>query len=66
MKMKLSCSEIHFQIFPDNLSYYKHLRGGVYFVDELPVTARGKVDRILVKKMANEFFKKSKLAFVID
>lgn len=33
---------------------YKQLRGGVYFVDELPMTPSGKVKKRLVKTMAIE------------
>ncbi|XP_063707007.1 probable 4-coumarate--CoA ligase 1 [Culicoides brevitarsis] len=41
------------------LPNYKHLRGGCYFVDELPMTSSGKVQRKAVKEMANQFYKKS-------
>jgi acyl-coenzyme A synthetase/AMP-(fatty) acid ligase len=32
--------------------HYKHLHGGVYFVDELPMTANGKIQKRFVKEIA--------------
>ena len=32
--------------------HYKHLHGGVYFVDELPMTANGKIQKRFVKDIA--------------
>ncbi|GAB0092214.1 4-coumarate--CoA ligase 1 [Sergentomyia squamirostris] len=39
------------------LSETKHLRGGVYFVDQLPLTPSGKVIKTKVKESAIEFYK---------
>ncbi|GAB0092213.1 4-coumarate--CoA ligase 1 [Sergentomyia squamirostris] len=39
------------------LSDTKHLRGGVYFVDQLPLTPSGKVQKAKVKEIAIEFYK---------
>lgn len=41
---------------PGQLASYKRLDGGVYFVDELPVTASGKVIQSKVKPMAQSFY----------
>ncbi|KAI5630916.1 AMP-binding enzyme domain-containing protein [Phthorimaea operculella] len=35
----------------DKLEYWKHLRGGVIFMEELPITVTTKVDRIKLKDM---------------
>lgn len=43
-------------IFADQFADYKRLRGGVYFVDSMPLTASGKVLRRRVKEMAIEFY----------
>jgi 4-coumarate--CoA ligase len=32
--------------------HYKHLHGGVYFVDKLPMTANGKIQKRFVKEIA--------------
>lgn len=52
--------EIFVQIFAEDFSYFKHLRGGVYFVDELPVNSGGKIDRICLKKMVIELSRNRK------
>ena len=39
-------------VFVDRLADFKQLRGGVYFVDEMPMTPSGKVARRSVKKLA--------------
>jgi len=36
---------------PDKLAGYKQVRGGVYFVNELPKGKTGKVTRQLVEKL---------------
>lgn len=38
------------------MSDYKQLRGGVYFVDCLPMTPSGKIIRRKVKEMAIEMY----------
>ncbi|XP_055701651.1 luciferin 4-monooxygenase-like [Phlebotomus papatasi] len=41
-----------------NVSDYKKLRGGVYFVKDLPMTHSGKIRRNIVREMAMEFHKR--------
>lgn len=41
---------------PDEFSPAKHLKGGVYFVQQLPRTVTGKVQRHLVQKMAIDMY----------
>lgn len=48
---------LFFVVFLETLSDYKHLRGGVYFTDELPLTPSGKVQRNIAKKWAIEKYK---------
>lgn len=43
-------------IYLDNFTDYKRLRGGVYFVDSLPLTPSGKILRRCVKEIAIEMF----------
>lgn len=43
------------EILPD----YKRLRGGCYFVDELPMTPSGKVQRKVAKQIANQLYQES-------
>lgn len=40
---------------------HKKLRGGVYFVNELPLTPSGKIIRAKVKKMAIELYDSKRL-----
>ena len=42
----------------ERVSIYKRLHGGVYFVDELPMTASGKIQKRFVKTMAIEMYEK--------
>ncbi|XP_031628671.1 4-coumarate--CoA ligase-like 7 [Contarinia nasturtii] len=49
-----------YAIIADQLPSYKHLDGGVYFVDELPMTPSGKVIRYKVQKMAQKFYQQRK------
>lgn len=42
-----------------HLPHYQYLRGGVYFVNELPMTANGKVLRKKVKEMVTSLFESS-------
>lgn len=42
------------------MATYKCLDGGIYFVDELPMTASGKVIRSKVKEMAQQFYQTKK------
>lgn len=44
-------------IIASNYADAKRLRGGVYFVDSLPMTASGKIKRREVKKIATEMYK---------
>jgi len=47
------CSEKDIcQFVADRLPKYKHLHGGVYFVDALPESRGNKLDRPALKKMA--------------
>lgn len=46
-----------FAMFTDHFASYKRLQGGVYFVDELPLSSTGKIARREVKQMAIEFYK---------
>lgn len=45
----------------DSVTDFKNLRGGVYFVDELPLTPSGKVQKRKVKDLAIQFFKEQSL-----
>uniref|UniRef100_A0A8D8KKW3 Probable 4-coumarate--CoA ligase 3 n=3 Tax=Culex pipiens TaxID=7175 RepID=A0A8D8KKW3_CULPI len=47
-------SELIVQEVAKKLPDYKHLRGGVYFADQLPMTPSGKVVRRLAKKIVLE------------
>lgn len=42
----------------DKLSDFKKLRGGVYFVDNLPITPSGKCLKRIVQEMAIKFYHK--------
>lgn len=42
------------------LAHYKHLRGGVYFIEQLPKTISGKIMRYKVAELCTEFYKKRK------
>lgn len=48
------------KILDESLTDIKTLRGGVYFVDKLPMTPSGKIQRRLVKEFANNLYKKGK------
>lgn len=45
-----------YDLVANNLSDCKKLRGGVYFVDQLPMTASGKIQKNKVKEMAIKFY----------
>lgn len=47
----------NFSLFAAKLSDAKQLRGGIYFVDELPVTPSGKVLRRKVQDIAKKWHK---------
>ena len=47
----------NFHFFVEYFADYKRLRGGVYFVDSLPLTPSGKVMRRKVKDIAIEMHK---------
>lgn len=38
-------------LFSERTSDYKHLRGGVYFVDQLPILPTGKISRSGLKQL---------------
>lgn len=42
------------------MAAYKRLEGGIYFVNELPMTASGKVIRSKCKEMAQKFYQINK------
>lgn len=50
--------DVH-QYAKENLAKYKFLRGGVYFVKEMPMTVSGKIIRRLTTKLATELLKKN-------
>lgn len=50
---------VHFT-HEDKLSQPKWLDGGVYFVDQTPLTPSGKVMRPKVKEMAQHFYESKK------
>lgn len=41
-----------------NLADYKKLRGGIYFVDDFPLTPSGKIVRRLIRDMAVGLYEK--------
>lgn len=43
-------------LYLDNFADYKRLRGGVYFVDDFPMTPSGKVIRRKVKDMVTQLY----------
>lgn len=45
----------------DSVTDFKHLRGGVYFVEQLPLTPSGKVQKRKVKDLAIQFYKEQSL-----
>lgn len=46
---------------PENFAYYKQLRGGVYFIDGLPLTVSGKIARNSAKQIAIDKFNSQQL-----
>ncbi|GAB0090743.1 AMP-binding, conserved site [Sergentomyia squamirostris] len=42
-----------------NVSDFKKLRGGIYFVNELPMTPSGKIQKLKVLEMAKKFFQET-------
>lgn len=50
---------MHYSMFPDTLSDYKKLTGGVFFVESIPKTEGGKIRRYELKNMAKRFYSKS-------
>lgn len=57
--LKISEEEV-FNLVADKMSDYQRLLGGVYFVDELPITPSGKIRKNIVKQMAIEMYNKRK------
>lgn len=51
-------SKINNNFFLEKLSDAKQLRGGIYFVDTLPVTPSGKVLRRKVQEIAMQRYRK--------
>lgn len=49
-----------YAIVADQMASYKRLDGGVYFVNEFPMTPSGKVIRSKVKEMAQKFYESKK------
>lgn len=49
-----------FHSFLDHFADHYKLRGGVYFVDSLPTTHSGKIQRRKVQEIAFKIFKLSK------
>lgn len=49
-------------VFSDQMASYKRLDGGVYFINEFPMTPSGKVVRSKVKEMAQTFYDSKKAA----
>lgn len=52
---KITENEIY-DLVANNFSDFKKLRGGIFFVDELPMTASGKIQKSKVKEMAIGFY----------
>ena len=46
------CENMSFIMFPDKVSHYKQLEGGVVFIDEIPKSPSGKILRRKLKEMA--------------
>lgn len=42
------------------MAAYKRLDGGIYFIDEFPMTASGKIIRSKVKEMAQQLYEANK------
>jgi 4-coumarate--CoA ligase len=42
----------------DRLPDRKHLRGGVYFIDKMPMTGSGKIQKRIVKEIAIKLYNK--------
>ncbi|XP_055297009.1 probable 4-coumarate--CoA ligase 1 [Sitodiplosis mosellana] len=51
-----------YAIIADKLASYKRLDGGVYFVDELPMTPSGKIIRPKVKEITQNIYQQRKLS----
>lgn len=51
---------VSFFLQSDQMASYKRLDGGIYFVNELPMTPSGKVIRPKVKEIAQQFFEAKK------
>lgn len=43
-------------VFKQELADYKQLRGGVYFLDQFPMTSSGKLKRLQVKHIVTELY----------
>ena len=56
MELHLKKIFIHFFVYLDHFADYCKLRGGVYFVDSLPLTPSGKMLRRKVKEIAIELY----------
>uniref|UniRef100_A0A336MF40 CSON000234 protein n=1 Tax=Culicoides sonorensis TaxID=179676 RepID=A0A336MF40_CULSO len=46
------------KIVEENLPAYKHLKGGCYFIEKLPLTPSGKIQRRIAKLLAKELYEK--------
>lgn len=58
--LEISEKEI-FDLVADKLSEFQRLLGGVYFVDELPITISGKIRKNIVKQIAIEMYNKRRV-----
>lgn len=47
-------------VFKKELADFKQIRGGVYFLDQFPMTPSGKVKRNEVKNIVTELYKEKK------
>lgn len=56
MVFVISFSNLKCECFTGHFDDHYKLRGGVYFVDELPFTSTGQIDRQLVREIVVELF----------
>ncbi|XP_053699079.1 uncharacterized protein LOC128746054 [Sabethes cyaneus] len=47
-------SQCVIDLVAEKLSDYKQLRGGVFFIDQMPMTVSGKLNRYVIRKIAQE------------
>lgn len=56
LKIAFNDDTFNLFIYLDHFADYKRLRGGVYFVESLPLTPSGKVIRRYVKEIAIKLY----------